>query len=342
MSPLQRKIFSEAPKFRFYSCGSIRKKELIPDSCKSRQWALRQGATHFSTFAFNRLDGRGLATVGRWGDFYFRIADQERTHRRIKEALRGIVDVILRIDASSVKVTYLGSQTTGITLPQSYFDRTNGMPCRRDHYWALARIFRQWFEGPHPKSLPFDRTGLRFHYSEWMDADNRALSSGGYAVPMSLDEYFYLSEMGLRRRTATPSDLNDLRCEQLIPFHLKEAIRHASKKNALRTDSPPRDWLPIVPLISPSGASGCNVNCSVSGIKCAIKLIAWCRSNKVYEFSQRNALQAVDGTFTRDHGVSEGLAILQSHGYLRECAFPKLSYPGRRPRWFVVNPSAFI
>jgi hypothetical protein len=174
-----------------------------------------------------------------------------------------------------------------------------------------------------------------------MDADNQALPSGGYAVPMSLDEYFYWSEMDLGRRAATPCELNDLRCDQSIPSHLLDAILQASENNVLRPDAPPRDWLPFVPLISPNAASGCDANYSVAGLKCAIRLIAWCRSNKVYEFRQRNALQAVDGTFTLDYGVSEGLAILQSHGYLRECPFPRFSYRGRRPRWFVVNPSLF-
>lgn len=341
MNTTQRKILFEAPKFRLFYCRGDRKKGLIPDSRKGRQWALAQGATHFSALSFNRPDGTGLPPAWRWGDFYFRLSDQQRSLSQIKAALEHAVYRILRIDPASVKATYLGPQAVGITLPGTFFQNTPEMPARLDHYSALARILKRWVEGNNSKAPHPNRTSLRFHYHALMDAENRALPIGGYAVPMPLDEFLIMSEGDLVIRSTKPCDLGEFGYGRSIsPDFLTMVHDEARSTLPCLTPAEP-DRLPHIPLVAPNGTSTCATHYSFDGGKCAIKLVNWCRSKGVSEFSQRNVLRKFDGSFTLDSGISEALDILLSHGHVRECLFPNFSYPGRRPRWFVVNPSVF-
>jgi hypothetical protein len=341
MSTTQRKILFEAPKFRLFYCRGDRKKGLIPDNRKGRQWALAQGATHFGALSFNRPDGNGLPPAWRWGDFYFRLSDQQRSLRQIKAALEYAVYRILRIDPASVKATYLGPQAVGITLPATFFENTPEMPTRLDHYSALARILKGWVEGNNSKAPHPNRTGLRFHYHSLMDADNHALPCGGYAVPMPLNEFLIMSEGDLISRSTKPCDIGEFGYGRSTSPYILTMVHDEARRTPPCPTPPQSDWLPHIPLVAPNGTSTCAIHHSFDGVKCAIKLVTWCRNKGVNEFRQRNVLRAFDGSFTLDDGISEALGILLSQGHLRECLFPNYSYPGRRPRWFVVNPSVF-
>lgn len=100
--------------------------------------------------------------------------------------------------------------------------------------------------------------------------------------------------------------------------------------------------LPVFPrisaLINERGEISCGMGHSNDGVKCAITLESRFRQKRIEEFTQRDALRAVDGTFTLDCGVEEALRILVATGHILECPDLSPKSNGRRPTWFLVNP----
>ncbi len=103
----------------------------------------------------------------------------------------------------------------------------------------------------------------------------------------------------------------------------------------------PLCWEAVTPLVDPRGLSNCP-GATMRGLKCAIRLRAWINGDGIVEFRRRDALRAVDGSFTLGDGVEEALSILSQHGVIRECPPFGGNTPGRKPgAWWIVNPSVF-
>jgi len=141
----------------------------------------------------------------------------------------------------------------------------------------------------------------------------------------------------------------EVRCipDSLIPFDREDVLsKSLSFGSGVRTPfqmKKPHPRKPLVfprirPLINERGEIGCGMGHSNDGVKCAITLESRFRQKCIVEFTQRDALRAVDGTFTLDCGVEEALRILVATGHILECPDLSPKSNGRRPTWFLVNP----
>lgn len=94
----------------------------------------------------------------------------------------------------------------------------------------------------------------------------------------------------------------------------------------------------ISALINERGEIGCGMRHANDGVKCAVTLESRLSQKRILEFTQRDALRAVDGTFALGCGVEEALRILVAIGHIVECPDLSPKSNGRRSTWFLVNP----
>jgi hypothetical protein len=115
------------------------------------------------------------------------------------------------------------------------------------------------------------------------------------------------------------------------------AAKQADQQALMRGETP--RWEPLMPLVDPRGLPYCPGS-TMRGVKCAVRLLAWINGDGITEFRRRDALRAVDGTFSLSDGAEEALGILSRHGAIRECAPLGGGTPGRKSgTWWIVNPS---
>lgn len=141
----------------------------------------------------------------------------------------------------------------------------------------------------------------------------------------------------------------EVRCipDSLIPVDREDILRKpllfgSGVRTLFQMKKPHPRKLPVFPrisaLINERGEIACGMGHSSDGVKCAITLESRFRQNCIVEFTQRNALRAVGGTFTLDCGVEEALRILVATGHIVECPDLSPKSNGRRSTWFLVNP----
>ena len=351
MTPHQRKILQEAPKFRYYYLPETRERQLIPDAdndtdrAAARKYALNWGATHFSARSFYRFEVDGQPSPHQFGDFYCRLTAQRfdalTAIRRMLLLAEALAFCKLRISVQqSVRFTYLGEWRLGMTIPAAVFGLEGGSPVLRDYYLVLAEEMRKW-------AVEFGFGDIEISHDDGIDVENCQLSHGAYAVPLMWDELAAMCEGGSLQAILSPRSAPSIAFRERIntEVHFDVMCEAKSRWTARRKagGAPKREWPTLRPLIDDTGASACGSAHSEAAVKCAIKLLAgWFRPRGISEFRRQNALRAVGGSFTLDNGVADALQILMAHNYLQECPFPAYRYPGRRPSpWYLVNPAVF-
>lgn len=336
MTWTQQKILMRAPKYRrFTTLPGRREFKIIPDTPKALEWAIRQhGATHLSTLSFHRLNLDGKTVPYQWGDFYCRWMDgaSDRGASRLHDVLCLIMLRRLpQIDPSEIRVTLLGKQQIGITFPAAFFHLTQGAAWLRQYYKLFADTLRNWV-------AELGCTNLIVQHDDFIDIPNRRVGDMGYAVSMSMAEYLSTEECKLPQLMRLPREQPVLRCVSVIDSDIGSELQstafHLMKQQQGRNQT---GWSETKPLLNPFGGS----NYPPTSIKCALSLIKWCHLHRLVEFSRRDALRAVDGTFTLNNGVADALRILQTHNHILECPVPDIRCGGRHPLWYLVNPSIF-
>jgi|GEM_PF-6306965 len=336
MNAYQQRILQAAPKFRFYFTG-VRRLGIIPDTPKGREWAVTQGATHLSALQFHRCDVNGQVAAQQWGDFCCTLISRSPGTGRqkfidaLREALAHLfIGGLQALHPASVTLIHQGEQSMGLCIPATFFGLLPGASYLGEFYKGFAAQMDGW--------LRECWSGIAVHYDSRVRALNSPLPAGDYAVPMLAENVLAWSNSELRHWAMSPRSVMAAGCGTSgIDSELKGELLASAKRNG---STPELSWRSLIPLVDEAGALSCQKGRSMEGCRCAIKLVQWFRGRGLGEFRQRDALRAVDGSYRRDQGVEEALRTLSAHRYIQECPTPNFSYPGRRTRWFVINPAA--
>ncbi|MGE4338520.1 MAG: hypothetical protein AB7E55_21440 [Pigmentiphaga sp.] len=317
---------------------------VVPDTPVGRDRVVAAGAGYFDTLSFLRPDEPWAPPRRFFGDFYgklsldTRLIGGEKIGTALVDLLCGhLAGRLLWQGFAALRFVHLSfaSSLIGIKIPAGAFGMAAGSPYLHYVYDTFAEVLTNLItEGKRP--------GLQVTYSRRVPAPNLDIKSQGFAVQMKCDDIWGKSANDILLHASEPkeADTPTTTC-QFSGDHFCYILRHAESKwqESLALRKQPK-WLGILPILNPCGSTICFS--SPEGIKCAIKLKAWCQTQRVEEFRQRDALVAVDGTFTRDHGVAEALSILEQHNIIRACRRPATNSRGRNSGgWYIVNPGLF-
>ncbi|MBP2312941.1 hypothetical protein [Azospirillum soli] len=351
MTPHQTRILRGAPRYLYFYRNVNWGNGLIPDTPKARQWAVEQGARLFDAVPLYRFEVDG--TPQRWGpgNFSFRVSRYPDRlpvlTARVSEMLNTVLRRRLNVpETSFLRATYIGEQDVEIGFPHAFFSLEENFQHLAEFHKAFAESFKVW-----ARDLGFGDVCIK--HRPCVVADNCTQPDGRRAISMPWDEFCSLSAQGIGSALDVPRPVPGIPCRHHIGSANKcelvtIALSAVSKRQRLDTTAfsattgDCRAWRPLIPLLDASGVSACSSAFPERTVRCAIKLVAWLRSCGVTEFRRRDALRAVDGTFTLNKGVADALTVLIAHGHLKECPFPPYSYPGKRASpWFIVNPAVF-
>lgn len=348
MTPHQKAILRAAPRYLYFyreaECGQ----GIIPDTAKARRWAVEQGGVEFDAFPFHRFDAGGTPRRLGPADFSFRVSHYRYSLAtlvaRAHEMLRATFERHFQLpDTSFLRATYVDERAIQLDIPYAFFDFDDEIPYFfPEFYKTLSASLRAW-----TGELGFGE--VHIVHPDRVAASNGRRPNGRCAVSMAWDDFRMLAARASGGELGAPRTVVNHSCPYRIDKGMKDDLLGATRRAINQRYRVPRGvagqgrlWRPLTPLIDASGAVTCSVALSDRAVRCAIKLTAWFRSCGVTEFRRRDALRAVDGSFTLTDGVADALAVLIAHGYLMECPFPPYAYSGKRVSpWFVVNPEVF-
>lgn len=345
-SPRQLAIFRHAPRF----VGAYMPEDeqsahplVIPDTSVARARAAADGASRFDTLSFNRPDEPWAPHRRLFGDFYgllhpARGYSGEEIRTALVDQLAGTLSGRFQwCDWTAMRFVHLryNSLVIGVKIPAAAFGMEAGSP-------YLHTIYRRFAEALTNVATGGTRQPFQIEFSDQTVVPNLYRGLDGFAVSMTYDDIHGKSASDVRRHASEPRDIDTLASASLLGGdHFWTVLQEAKNawEESLATRLKP-EWLDIVPIFGPHDYASRIP--TIDGTKCAMKLKAWMQAQDVREFRQRDALAAVDGTFTRDHGVAEALNILEQHNVVRTCSRPATRYPGRPPGdWYIVNPKLF-
>lgn len=344
-SPRQLAIFRRSPRF----VGAYRPKDeyfvspfsVVPDTHACRDRVAAAGAGYFDTLSFLRPNEPWAPPRRFFGDFYGKIclapgiACGEKIGTVLVDLLSGVLFSRFHwLDSSTLRFVHLSfdSSVVGVKIPAAAFGMEAGSPYLHEVYEIFAKVLTDL------AVADWRTRQMKITFSSRTPASNSNLGSHGFAVQMTCVDMYEKSAESIRQYASAPkeADTPTTTCQfsgDRFSYILREA-ESKGRESLVRRKK--QGWLGILPC----GSTICSS--SPDGIKCAIKLKAWCQTQKVEEFRQRDALVAVDGVFTRDHGVADALSILEQHNIIRACRRPATNSRGRNSgNWYIVNPGLF-
>lgn len=349
MSMTQTKILMTAPKALYCYTYKAGQKWLIPDTARAKERAIELGAKEWDALLFHRLDENRRPSPWRIGDFSCRIKllpsfSQTGLCRIVEYIERCLLENAGLSNVDCARFIYVNSRSLDMTLPLFSFSLPYASLFRRYYYIALVE---------HMKALAnaFHFDDVDISYSGRLTAPNTKTLDRRYAISINLQDLLsqrhnLIGAAEIHRYSTCISRngfIDSEICGSLLTRAKSLHEAHTASSCARLEWNARGTHCPFRPLISEDGAVSCGPNTSARAVKCAIKLTGWLQRDGIVEFRRRDALRAVDGSFTLDTGVDEALRLMTAHGYLIQCPLPTYSFGGRPPSpWYVVNPAVFV
>jgi hypothetical protein len=178
---------------------------LIHDTQKGREWAVKRGAMFISWAPLSHEPKDGGPEPHRWGDFPFDFDDKNDPDNALKDLNKLIMGICCRyrLDFNAIQYYASGSKGFHAIIPAEVFGAENGDPYLPLIFKRIASTWKAEFElGTLDMSLYNMRKGKLLRVA------NVQRSNGRYKVPLKPEEVARLSIEDLMELTTAPREID--------------------------------------------------------------------------------------------------------------------------------------